>query len=58
MLGEYEITKILQIVTAIGKTLQIDGCEDEELFQLEKTVLPAEVLKEIAARKKRIEAEK
>ena len=54
MLGEYEITKILQIVTAIGKKLEIEGCEDLELLQLEKTVVPAEVLKEMEERKKMV----
>ena len=57
MLGEYEITKILQLVTAIGKKLQVEGCEDEEITQLEKTVMPAEVLKEMAARKKMVESQ-
>ena len=57
MLGEYEITKILQLVTAIGKKLEIAGCEDEELLQLEKTVMPAEVLKEMAQRKKMVASE-
>lgn len=54
MLGEYEITRILQVVTAIGKKLEVAGCDDEELLQLEKTVMPAEVLREMAARKKQV----
>ncbi len=54
MLGEYEITKILQMVTLIAKKLEIEGCEDEEIAQLEKTVMPAEVLKEMAARKQQV----
>ena len=54
MLGEYEITKILQMVTMIAKKLEIEGCDDEEIVQLEKTVMPAEVLKEMAARKQQV----
>jgi len=54
MLGEYEITKILQMVMQIARKLEIEGCEDEEIVQLEKTVMPAEVLKEMAARKKQV----
>jgi uncharacterized membrane protein len=54
MLGEYEITKILQVITAIGRKLEVEGCEDAELLQLEKTVMPAEVLKEMAARKRAV----
>ncbi|MEA2552874.1 MAG: hypothetical protein QOJ65_1050 [Fimbriimonadaceae bacterium] len=52
MLGEYEITKILQIVTGIGKKLDVAGCDDDEIKELEKTVLPAEVLREIQERKR------
>lgn len=52
MLGEYEITRILKIVTAIGQKLNVTGCDDEELAQLEKTTMPAEVLKEMQERKK------
>ena len=57
MLGEYEITRILRIVTAIGQKLEVDGCDEAELKELEKTVLPAEVLKEIQERKKMIASE-
>jgi uncharacterized membrane protein len=58
MLGEYEITKILQMVTLIAKKLEIEGCEDAEIVQLEKTVMPAEVLREMAARKKEVTGSK
>ena len=54
MLGEYEITRILQLVTMIGKKLEIEGCDDEELRQLEKVVMPAEVLKEMQQRKREV----
>jgi uncharacterized membrane protein len=57
MLGEYEITKILKIVTMIGQKLDVEGCDDDELRQLEKTVMPAEVLKEIAQRRKEVATE-
>ena len=56
LLGEYEITKILKLVTAIGLKLQVDGCEEKELHQLEQTVMPEQVLKEIAERKKIIDS--
>jgi uncharacterized membrane protein len=52
MLGEYEITKMLHLVTAIGKKLEVPECEDAELLQLEKTIMPEEVLREISAKKK------
>lgn len=52
MLGEYEITKILKIVTSIGLKLSVDGCDEAELKQLEQTVMPEMVLKEIAERRK------
>jgi uncharacterized membrane protein len=54
MLGEYEITKILQVVTAIGRKLEVEGCDSDELLQLEKTIMPADVLKEMAARKREV----
>lgn len=58
MLGEYEITRILQVVTAIGQKLQVEGCDDEELQQLKSRVAPEAVLKEMAERKKAVESEK
>jgi len=44
-------------VTAIGLKLSVDGCEEAELKQLEQTVMPEQVLKEIAERRKRMATE-
>jgi uncharacterized membrane protein len=50
LLSEYEVTQLLRIVTAIGKKLDVPGCEGAELDQLEKPVAVGEVIKEIQLR--------
>ena len=55
MLGEYEITKLLRLVVAIGRKLEVEGCDDKEWAELEKTVHPDQVLREMAQRKKEVE---
>jgi uncharacterized membrane protein len=58
MLGEYEITRILQVVTAIGQKLQVEGCDDEELRQLKERVAPEVVLREMDQRRRAVADEK
>ena len=50
LLAEYEITQLLRLVTAIGKKLDVPGCEGAELDQLEKPVAVGEVIKEMQQR--------
>lgn len=50
LLAEYEVTQLLRVVTAIGKKLDVPGCEGAELDQLEKPVAVGEVIKEIQQR--------
>lgn len=47
LLAEYEITQLLRLVTAIGKKLDVPGCEGAELDQLEKPVEVGEIIKEM-----------
>jgi len=50
LLAEYEVTQLLRIVTAIGKKLEVEGCEGAELDQLEKNVAVGEIIKEMQLR--------
>lgn len=50
LLAEYEVTQLLRLVTAIGKKLDVPGCEGAELDQLEKPVAVGEVIKEMQVR--------
>jgi uncharacterized membrane protein len=47
LLAEYEITRILLLVDAIGEKLQIDACHDPELAELEKDVAPDELMHQL-----------
>jgi uncharacterized membrane protein len=50
LLSEYEITRILSLVDAIAKRVDVDVCEDDELKELEEDVKPKEVLRELEVR--------
>jgi uncharacterized membrane protein len=50
LLSEYEITRILSLVDAIAKRMEVDVCEDAELKELEEDVKPKEVLRELEVR--------
>ena len=50
LLAEYEVTQLLRLVTAIGKKLDVPGCEGAELDQLEKPVAVGEIIKEMQLR--------
>ncbi len=50
LLAEYEVTQLLRLVTAIGKKLEVPGCEGAELDQLEKPIAVGEVIKEMQQR--------
>lgn len=47
LLAEYEVTRLLCLVSAIAKKLQIDETEDEDLRELLTTVRPRDLLKEL-----------
>ena len=49
LLAEYEATRVLKLITAIAKHLDLPECESEELKELMEDVKPDEVLKEIEA---------
>lgn len=48
LITEYEITRILRMLDAIQDHLGIDNDSDTELSELEQTIHPTDVLKEIA----------
>jgi uncharacterized membrane protein len=50
LLAEYEVTQVLRLVAAIGKKLQVEGCDGAELDQLEKRVAVGELIKELQLR--------
>lgn len=50
LLTEYEVTRVLTLVDAIAKKLDIDLCDEEELTDLQKDVAPEAVLSELEAR--------
>lgn len=47
LLAEYEVTRLLCLVSAIAKKLQIDETEDEDLRELLTTVRLRDLLKEL-----------
>ena len=44
LLAEHEITRLVEIVTEIGKKMQIDASHDPELSELAHTIAPEKVL--------------
>jgi len=50
LLAEYEVTQVLRLVAAIGKKLQVEGCDGAELDQLERRVAVGELIKELQLR--------
>lgn len=47
LLAEYEVTRLLCLVSAIARKLEIDDTEDEDLKELLTTVRPRDLLKEL-----------
>lgn len=52
LLAEYEMTRVLTLVDAIAKRLDISDCSDEELKELKEDVEPRKVLEELDQRAK------
>jgi uncharacterized membrane protein len=50
LLSEYEMTRVLTLVNAIAKRLDLPECSNEELKELMEDVKPDEVLQELDAR--------
>jgi uncharacterized membrane protein len=50
LLSEYEITQILRLVAAIGRKLEVEGCEGGELDELTQTVKLQDVIAEMRVR--------
>jgi uncharacterized membrane protein len=50
LLAEYEMTRVLTLVDALAKKLDIKDCDNEELAELEKDVEPEAVLRELERR--------
>jgi uncharacterized membrane protein len=50
LLAEHEITRILAMVAAMGKRLDVDDAKQDELKELRKDVKPEAVLEELEAR--------
>jgi uncharacterized membrane protein len=47
LLAEYEITRILTLVDAMAKKMNLEECDKEEIQELKKDVKPEAVLKEL-----------
>jgi uncharacterized membrane protein len=47
LLAEYEMTRVLTLVDAIARKLDIAECDDEELMELKEDVKPEELLQEL-----------
>ncbi|AMV19578.1 DUF1003 domain-containing protein [Planctomyces sp. SH-PL14] len=47
LLAEYEVTRLLCLVSAIAKKLEIDDTDDEDMKELLKTVRPKDLLDEL-----------
>lgn len=50
LLTEHEVTRLLTLVDAMAKEMEIDPCDSSELEDLEKDVEPEEVLSELEGR--------
>ncbi|HYT77349.1 MAG TPA: DUF1003 domain-containing protein [Vicinamibacterales bacterium] len=50
LLAEYEVTQLLRIVAAIGRKIDVDGCDTPELAELTRTVTVQEVINEMQLR--------
>jgi uncharacterized membrane protein len=50
LLAEYEMTRVLTLIDAIAKRLDISECDDAELVELKEDVEPREVLRELDRR--------
>ena len=47
LLAEYEVTRILTLIDAMAKKMNLDECDKEEIKELKKDVKPEAVLKEL-----------
>ncbi|AMV21777.1 hypothetical protein VT03_28000 [Planctomyces sp. SH-PL14] len=47
LLAEYEVTRLLCLVSAIAKKLEVDETEDEDMKELLKAVRPRDLLNEL-----------
>ena len=50
LLAEHEITEVLRFVTAMGRKLDVEGCDSAELSELRKQVTLREVINELQVR--------
>ena len=50
LLAEYEVTQLLRLVAAIGKKLDVEGCDNLELDQLRRRVPVRDLIREMQER--------
>jgi uncharacterized membrane protein len=50
LLAEYEVTRILSLLTQIAKAVDVKDCDDPELHDLAKKVEPEQVLQQIESK--------
>jgi uncharacterized membrane protein len=50
LLAEHEVTRLIHLVSAIGRRLQIDEVDDPSLEELRKDVKPEQVMEEMASK--------
>ena len=50
LLAEYEVTQLVRIVSAIGRKLDVDGCDTPEIAELAQVVTVQEVINEMQLR--------
>jgi uncharacterized membrane protein len=50
LLAEYEVTRILKLIDAMAKKMNLDECDKEEIRELKKDVKPEAVLQELEAK--------
>jgi uncharacterized membrane protein len=50
LLAEYEITRILTLIDAMARKMNLDECDKEEIKELKKDVKPEAVLQELEAK--------
>lgn len=58
LLAEHEVTRLIQMVNAIAKKLEVEEGNDPEIEELEQEVSPDEVLKELERRESSVNAAK
>jgi uncharacterized membrane protein len=57
LLSEHEITRLITLVTEMGKRMEVPAAQDPELRELAKNVAPEHVLDRMAETERKLDAQ-